>query len=813
MSDLSHRRVTATKKRKTEESQAPHPFKRPRYECERHIPPPLIQNTRSTHAPSLQKLALLRAIHSPTLSHARSRIFKPSSSTARRKARSFSPSPPRASSLPPDFGSLHSNQQHLWLPPPETVQMMTPTTPPTPTHTLPDKSQEVDSSSSSTAASPTPSESTTTTNSMSFPPFPSTTSSTTFAIRSPSIRPTVPSPTSSSTPSSSSPTPTSSPTPNVPAFPYVPPIYPLITRETLRELDLEVILRSPQLRHDLLFDPGLQFRPTSGRRKRDLTEKYWESVTREIEFGCVCTSFDERGRIYPCVCGKVPSSYVPSGLIKPSSFSVFPGFVGALKSTPSRILPLLVTLKEVLACVIQPSTPSSAAAASSDSLPIIPPASPSSSFADPVLSTFDPHLISQELKHNVLNSHSLFLWLSEILKSHCAPMRDTLVESMVQHSLHRSPVKALRMCFELLEVMKLDVANHQLQALRPYLMDTSAEFEMRIFQERYEKGIGAGTGVEVARRWIGRSLEEAKKSENPSGSLMMKALSVGMVELVFNPPYHSQPSVPSPSGHSRSKTAPASPNSDSSSSSWGGAYPETLYLDHTRLNSYVNDSSDLLGLYMVIMLFRQLVSSSPTGVEDWEVDRVKREVWEVGPSRLGMCFDANWVEDDEGSVTRKWKKGMGDVVLQVAVRADQVRSRTTSPPSTPPPTEANAPNLGIIAANAAPSKETLSLVESWLRSNYNRNSPLYKIMKARLRKAVLDVVFKNVLAANTIAPTASSTSTPTKGGTGLEPLMPEIIHLGERIARLVKYHARVYRRLYEVEGFVLGASTTSSVRA
>jgi hypothetical protein len=43
---------------------------------------------------------------------------------------------------------------------------------------------------------------------------------------------------------------------------FAPPsLNPPITRATLRELDLAEILRNPQLRHDIVFDPNLMFRP------------------------------------------------------------------------------------------------------------------------------------------------------------------------------------------------------------------------------------------------------------------------------------------------------------------------------------------------------------------------------------------------------------------------------------------------------------------------------------------------------------------------------------------------------------------------
>ncbi|KIM56774.1 hypothetical protein SCLCIDRAFT_204652 [Scleroderma citrinum Foug A] len=105
--------------------------------------------------------------------------------------------------------------------------------------------------------------------------------------------------------------PSDSPLPPIhhPAFPHIdlssphiPSLHPLINRQTLKELDLAAILRNPQLRHDLLFDAGLQFRPTSGRRKRELSDRYWRAVAQELETGCTCVSFDMQWRPCECLC-------------------------------------------------------------------------------------------------------------------------------------------------------------------------------------------------------------------------------------------------------------------------------------------------------------------------------------------------------------------------------------------------------------------------------------------------------------------------------------------------------------------------------
>ncbi|CAE6412517.1 hypothetical protein ACGC1H_005467 [Rhizoctonia solani] len=494
---------------------------------------------------------------------------------------------------------------------------------------------------------------------------------------------------------------------------HVPSLTPLITRETLKELDLEAILRNPQLRHDLLFDPGLQFRPTSGRKKRDLTDKYWQAVQIEVETGCACTSFDERGRRLPCVCGAL--------LSRPTSS----------RTLPSRIPPLVSELCHVLQSVVH-----SASA--------------------------DPTLIAQELRHGVFDSRGVFKNLGSVLKQHCAPMRDRAVEMMVAVAARPGGgVRAVRMCFEILELMKLDIANHQLQALRPYLFETAIDFELKTFQERHERGLLTLT---TTQEWL-RKAHSTFSSPPPT----MQLLSNALTSLIFSPPATvSTPPPPTTTPLSQRLPHIAPPP----------GYPETLYLDHGRLAGLTADAADLGVLYAVLMLFRQLVYSGgrKVSLEDSVVDRVKREIWEVGPVRLGLCFSGRKPGDDEE--WEKWRSGMRDVVLQVAVRAEQVRSGTCFSSSKTP---------------ALPDSKMLAMLESWTETNLRPDAALAKLFKGRLTKAVEQVVNssrkkqddeKEVVAA------------------GLEPLMPEIRHLGERIAKLASFHGRVYRGLYEAEGFL-----------
>jgi hypothetical protein len=129
---------------------------------------------------------------------------------------------------------------------------------------------------------------------------------------------------------------------------------------------------------------------------------------------------------------------------------------------PSRIRALLSEFLEVLLSVIQPL-------ASMSGIYVHPNTFKSqmqihAEQASYLRSIFDPELIEQELQHGVFDPSGLFRVIGETLKSHCAPMRDRAVESMVEVAESCAPgrgggkieaIRVVRQCLDILELMKL----------------------------------------------------------------------------------------------------------------------------------------------------------------------------------------------------------------------------------------------------------------------------------------------------------------------------------------------------------------------
>lgn len=238
----------------------------------------------------------------------------------------------------------------------------------------------------------------------------------------------------------------------------IPSLIPPISRSTLRELDLTEILRNPQLRHDIVFDPHLMFRPNfdgeRGDKKRNAGDRYWLALAAEVERGCRCSTWGPmKGgemEVLDCVCAAagLASSAIDVLLQGGRDRMVVdgPSRAGApvmaapplAARLPSRIPPLVAELKAILLSLLP--APSQQQGAGS---------------AEQISAVLDEELIAQEVAHGVLDVGALARFLGSTLKMHCAPMRDEAVDRMVAKVEDGQIAGGLKACFEMLELMKL----------------------------------------------------------------------------------------------------------------------------------------------------------------------------------------------------------------------------------------------------------------------------------------------------------------------------------------------------------------------
>jgi hypothetical protein len=181
---------------------------------------------------------------------------------------------------------------------------------------------------------------------------------------------------------------------------------PPITKKSLGELDISSIINNSKLRHDVNFDRELHFRPNmdgpKGRAKREAHSGYWLAVTAELD-------------LYRWMLERS----VP---------------VEVVRQCQKRIPTMFDTIKEILKNLVperdQPA----------------------------VDEHLDLSMVMQEIEKGVCDFVNITEWLAKLLKRHCAPMRDDMVDRMVEKVRKGDSAwisEGLCELFGVLEAMKL----------------------------------------------------------------------------------------------------------------------------------------------------------------------------------------------------------------------------------------------------------------------------------------------------------------------------------------------------------------------
>ncbi|KAF9478193.1 hypothetical protein BDN70DRAFT_933571 [Pholiota conissans] len=543
--------------------------------------------------------------------------------------------------------------------------------------------------------------------------------------------------------------------------PHIPPMTPLITRATLRELELDVILRNPVVRHDLLFDTGVQFRP---RRTRAACDRYWNAVWREVCNGCTCVTLDGQNGLHPtrCICEQairqlasptIPlpptvanSPTTPSPETAPNTPTIVAppslppthatptppttpaathpnGILQPLYTlrTPPRLPILLSELRAVLMLVVQPLSTSTTAVYTNPAA-VRAQAEEHARHAGHLREVLDEVLevaVTGGRGGQGMSGVDLgpvFERIGETLKRHCAPMRDRRVDTMVETAKlgGARAFGAVRMCLELLELMKLDIANHQLAQLRPWLLRNTSGFEAKAFRIRFGSDPHA---LQQTRLWLAaadHSLrgEEATSQTPAPGPLahifyqdltrnkriFLSALK-GLVDLVFSIPGEipvftlaevEKEQEVGKDGKSEGRIKETGKTNvgmlEEAKKLFSTAHilPETLYLDKTRLALLSSEASDATSLYMFSLLFRQLVSVDTPGIRSDAdmtnaLDQLKTELRVLAPAGLHTCFVVPEVQNNEAEKENRkeeeLKKEDTDADMADALALQQQRSK------------------------------------------------------------------------------------------------------------------------------------------
>jgi len=165
---------------------------------------------------------------------------------------------------------------------------------------------------------------------------------------------------------------------------------PPITKQSLGELDITTILLNSKLRHDVNFDRELHFRPnldgSRGRAKTKARKEYISALTAEFELYNFLFRSSETSRLREQPCWR-----------------------NIVNASQRRLPQLFHTIKDILLHLVpekdQPN----------------------------VEEHLDVPMIMQEIEKGVCDLGNISLWVAQLLKAHCAPMRDKMVDQIVDH--------------------------------------------------------------------------------------------------------------------------------------------------------------------------------------------------------------------------------------------------------------------------------------------------------------------------------------------------------------------------------------------
>ncbi|KAG0668761.1 hypothetical protein C6P45_004362 [Maudiozyma exigua] len=307
---------------------------------------------------------------------------------------------------------------------------------------------------------------------------------------------------------------------------------PPINLQCLKEIDLQEIVKNPQLRHDIIFDPLLQFRPNldgeRGIKKKHLSDIYWKDVENEL-----------------IVYTKRPDIF---------------------QYDRSRLVPLFDTLREVLLTIVPQKE------------------------THQINNILDTELNVQELIKGSLVMTNLSDWLATLFKHHCAPMRDAYVDKMsnkfkeaeAEGSLSKF-MDGLKLVFQILEAMKLDIANHQIRLLRPALLSNAIDFEKQYFNSLIT---ARSALLESSLTWFRNKMNEYVNS----GQLIVRDKDNLTIQEVYKGCIKSIISLLSCRKMVRE-------------------FPTSLSFDHARLILLRADIRQLVCLLVCRLLFQQLVAN------------------------------------------------------------------------------------------------------------------------------------------------------------------------------------------------------------
>ncbi|KAJ1849736.1 cAMP-mediated signaling protein sok1 [Coemansia sp. RSA 2708] len=233
---------------------------------------------------------------------------------------------------------------------------------------------------------------------------------------------------------------------------------PPVNRYTLRELKIHNILQNPRLRHEVLFEPKLEFRPNSSGQlaeaKQRAAMQYWAVVEYEVK----------------------------AVMASPTASNV------------ATVTMLIIELREILAEMCEDS----------------PKSEQLSQHAVDLRERIDEDCVRQQLEHGVFDAAAVMAYLASVMRVHAQPSRQSAIARLSVYIQRGRLARALRGAFDVLEAIKIDTANSSIDMYREYMRSTAVAFERSHFNMALRRQTIA---LEDTTVWWRRALDEARAQE------------------------------------------------------------------------------------------------------------------------------------------------------------------------------------------------------------------------------------------------------------------------------------------------------------
>ncbi|XP_039302319.1 T-complex protein 11-like protein 1 isoform X2 [Solenopsis invicta] len=149
----------------------------------------------------------------------------------------------------------------------------------------------------------------------------------------------------------------------------------------------------------------------------------------------------------------------------------------------------------------------------------------------------DLELIKQQAEKGVLDFHHYAQYIITIMSKICAPIRDDKIKELSQQI---DVIETFKGVMELLQLMRLDLANYTITMMRPSIVAASIEYEKKKFAEFLKIN---SNGLQYTEKWLLRHFDPEKVTSSSSGinnvrqithSLLTEAY-LDLLEWDFNP--------------------------------------------------------------------------------------------------------------------------------------------------------------------------------------------------------------------------------------------------------------------------------------